>query len=250
MLGPVKPFGPHQRATGRAPHASEHERPRRVEHTSRWHCELRSHATASPVEGRQRRGSRSPPCPRPPRNATQPGPAVRATPTQANPHRCTALGVDLAEFRPGFQVQGGLSGFGAQIPRVGSQTLRSSPAPRAEGLRRPGPAHSHVVVPARSRRHSSSNESDARALSQQRLRHRARRILGRRLAVDASGQAEPSRRGARALDHAAYTRSSSRPCPRGCHSGSTWISPSASSAGTRSDAPRRRPFDDLTLPSA
>jgi hypothetical protein len=137
---------------------------------------------------------------------------------------------------------------------VGSQTLRSARLLRElKACASRGPAQFHVVVPAEKRHgHSSSSESETRAVSQQRLDAALAEFSAAELAVDGEvGKANLLDAVHDALDRADYDEIILSTLPPGL---SRWIHLDLARRLKRRYAlPMRHvvvPFDDLARPSA
>ena len=137
---------------------------------------------------------------------------------------------------------------------VGSQTLRSARLLRElKTCASRGPAQFHVVVPAEKRHgHASSSESEARAVSQQRLDAALAEFSAAELAVDGEvGKANLLDAVHDALDRADYDEIILSTLPPGL---SRWIHLDLARRLQRRYAlPMRHvvvPFDDLARPSA
>jgi hypothetical protein len=137
---------------------------------------------------------------------------------------------------------------------VGSQTLRSARLLRElKACASRGPAQFHVVVPAEKRHgHSSSSESEARAVSQQRLDTALVEFSAAELAVDGEvGEANLLDAVHDALDRGDYDEIILSTLPPGL---SRWIHLDLARRLQRRYAlPMRHvvvPFDDLALPGA
>jgi len=137
---------------------------------------------------------------------------------------------------------------------VGSQTLRSARLLRElKGCASRGPAQFHIVVPAaKPNGHSSTSESDAREISQQRLDTALEEFSAADLAVDGEvGNANLLDAVHDALDRADYDEIILSTLPPGL---SRWIHLDLARRLKRRYAlPMRHvvvPFDDLTLPNA